>query len=101
VDEFSPPEHIRQVRVRGRAERQSHDPKRVQAIYRRYLGDDRAKWPDQFRVRPEDPTWALWTVLPSSGLVVAYPNFEEHQIRWQELRDSPLADNPSTPVGSN
>jgi hypothetical protein len=93
VDEFSPPERIRQVRVRGQADRQAHDAQRVEAMYRRYLGDDRRAWPDEFRVRPDDPTWALWTVLPSSGVVVAYPHFEEHKIRWRELSKSPLLRN--------
>jgi hypothetical protein len=58
---------------------------------RRYLGDDLAEWPDLFRVRLQDLTWELWTVTPTSGVVVAYPHFDEHKLRWQDLRDSPIA----------
>lgn len=45
VDDFSPPENIRQVRVRGHGRLEQHDPKRVEEMYRRYLGDDLAEWP--------------------------------------------------------
>jgi Pyridoxamine 5'-phosphate oxidase len=90
VDEFSPPEDIRQVRVRGRGRLEPHDPMRVEQMYRRYLGDDRAGWPDLFRIRPEDPTWALWTVTPTSGVAVAYPYFDERKVRWESLSDSPF-----------
>ena len=91
MDDFSPPENIRQVRVRGPGRLERHDPSRVEEMYRRYLGDDLAAWPDDFRVRPRDPTWALWTVTPASGVAVAYPFFHEHKLRWAELRDSPFA----------
>jgi hypothetical protein len=59
-------------------------------MYRRYLGNDLAEWPGPFRDRPQDPAWALWTVTPTSGVVAAYPHFDEHKIRWHDLRDSPL-----------
>jgi hypothetical protein len=90
VDDFSPPESIRQVRVRGHGALQQHDSKRVEEIYRRYLGDVLADWPKLFRARLQDPAWALWTVTPTSGVVVAYPHFEEHKITWSRLSDSPL-----------
>jgi hypothetical protein len=90
VDDFSPPENIRQVRVRGRGGVERHDPKRVEQIYQRYLGIELAEWPDLFRARIQDTAWALWTVTPTSGLVAAYPNFEDRELRWQHAHDSPL-----------
>jgi hypothetical protein len=102
VDEFSPPERIRQVRVRGLGGFEPHDPNRVEQMYRRYLGNDLAGWPDLFRDRPQDPTWALWTVTPTSGVVAAYPHFDEHKIRWHDLSDSPLGSSDgSVSVSSN
>ncbi len=90
VDDFSPPERIRQVRVRGPGCFEPHDPNQVEAIYRRYLGNDVEVWPRFFRARLADPEWALWTVTPTSGLVAAFPKFEAREMRWQEPRDSPL-----------
>jgi hypothetical protein len=63
---------------------------RVEAIYRRYLGNDVEVWPRFFRDRLADPEWALWTVTPTSGLVAAFPKFEAREMRWQEPRGSPL-----------
>src|ERR671934_2147814 len=48
VDDFSPPENIRQVRVRGYGRVEPHDPARVEEMYRRYLGDELGAWPDAF-----------------------------------------------------
>jgi hypothetical protein len=38
VDEFNPPESIRQVRIRGRGRIERHNAEAVRRIYRRYLG---------------------------------------------------------------
>lgn len=95
VDEFEPPEKIRQVRVRGPGRLEPHDPQRVEQIYRRYLGDDLTKWPAIFRRRPHDPAWSLWTVTPTSGVIVAYPHFAESKLRWHEQRDSPFIRAPT------
>jgi hypothetical protein len=98
VDEFSPPEKIQQVRVRGHGRLEPHDPERVEQMYRRYLGDHLTEWPAIFRRRPKDPAWSLWTVTPRSGVVVAYPHFTEHKLRWRDESDSPLA--PASTDGS-
>ncbi|MFL5791381.1 MAG: pyridoxamine 5'-phosphate oxidase family protein [Actinomycetota bacterium] len=90
VDDFTPPNSIRQVRIRGVGKVESHDPSRVERIYRRYLGNSLAEWPDFFRARLTDPTWALWSVTPSSGLAVTSPSFEPVEIRWQDPSASPL-----------
>ncbi len=90
VDEFAPPQRIRQVRVRGPGRLQAHDPDQVQRIYCRYLGADLEDWPPTFRARVMDPDWALWTVTPTSGLVAAYPNFDTRELRWRHPKDSPL-----------
>jgi hypothetical protein len=89
VDDFTPPESIRQVRVRGPGRLEPHDPERVEAIYRRYLGDDLDTWPQAFRDRLNDPTWSLWTVEPMTGLAAAYPKFEEREFRWRRPEDAP------------
>ncbi len=91
VDDFSPPTSIRQVRVRGPAAIAAHDPDRVVQIYRRYLGDSREAWPPQFTDRPEDRTFALWTVTPRRGLAVTFPGFEPHEVRWDSKGESPLS----------
>lgn len=90
VDEFSPPERIRQVRVRGPGRLEPHDADQVQRIYSRYLGTDLDDWPHSFRARLMEPGWALWTVTPTSGLVVAYPDFDTRELRWRRPEDSPL-----------
>lgn len=90
VDEFSPPERIRQVRVRGSGLVEHHDPRRIERIYRRYLGDDLDTWPPFFRIRSTDAEFSLWSVTPTSGLVVAFPNFDAREIRWTRSDRSPL-----------
>ncbi len=90
VDDFTPPNSIRQVRVRGLGTIESHDPRLVERIYRRYLGTMVAEWPDFFRARLTDPTWALWSVTPSSGLAVTSPSFEPREVRWRHPSESPL-----------
>ncbi len=92
VDDFSPPEKIRQVRVRGPGRVEPHEPDKVKRIYERYLGSDISAWPDFFGARLTDPGWALWTVTPASGLAVAYPNFETTEVRWRSPEESPLPD---------
>lgn len=90
VDDFTPPERIRQLRVRGPGRFEAHDPARVEQIYRRYLGDDLASWPSFFRDRLRDPAWSLWTVRPVTGLAACFPGFEGHEVRWERDEDSPL-----------
>jgi hypothetical protein len=90
VDDFTPPDQIRQVRVRGPGSLEPHDPDRVQAIYRRYLGDRLEDWPRFFRDRCHDPAWGLWTASPATGLAVSSPQFGSREIRWNEGGESPL-----------
>lgn len=90
VDDFSPPDSIRQVRVRGPGRLEPHDPDVVERIYGRYLGGDVAAWPEVFRSRMDDPSWALWTVLPRRGLAVVFPNFEPREMRWGDPSESPF-----------
>jgi len=90
VDDFSPPGRIRQVRVRGHGRMEPHDAGQVERVYGRYLGTDTDNWPHVFRARLTDQDWALWTVMPTSGLVVTFPNFEERELRWRHPVDSPL-----------
>lgn len=91
VDQFDPPERIRQVRIRGSARTDPHDPAVVQAIYARYLGAELAIWPDFFRSRAKDPGWTLWSVSPDSGMATTLPNFRGDEVRWASPEDSPLA----------
>jgi hypothetical protein len=90
VDDFTPPHSIRQVRVRGHGRFEPHDAGQVERIYRRYLGTEVGSWPQIFRARLTDPEWALWTVVPTSGLVAAYPNFHVREVRWVRPQDSPF-----------
>lgn len=90
VDDFHPPDSIRQVRVRGRARCEPHNPDTVRCIYRRYLGPDPQRWPEFFQARTEDPRWVLWSVSPDSGLAVSTPGFHGPELRWHRLADCPL-----------
>lgn len=91
IDQFDPPDRIRQVRVRGPGRMEVHNPRRVQQIYSRYLGRDVGAWPDFFRDRIDDSTWILWSVSPVQGVATMYPNFREQSIRWDRFEDSPFA----------
>lgn len=83
VDDFSPPDSIRQVRVRGTGRIEPHDPQAVEAIYARYLGQDLASWPSFFVDRARDPEWVLWSVSTESGMAVDYPDFRGgEEMRW-------------------
>jgi len=90
VDEFSPPERIRQVRVRGPGRVEPHDPQRVERIYRRYLSADLSSWPPFFRRRLTDRDFALWAVAPTSGLIAAFPGFDTCEVRWSAPKASPM-----------
>jgi hypothetical protein len=90
VDDFSPPQSIRQVRVRGHGRFEPHDAGQVERIYRRYLGAEMDFWPTFFRARLNDPDFSLWTVTPTSGLAVTSPDFEPLELRWNHPEDSPL-----------
>ncbi|MEL7157984.1 MAG: pyridoxamine 5'-phosphate oxidase family protein, partial [Actinomycetota bacterium] len=76
VDDFSPPADIRQVRVRGPAGVEVHDPDRVEEIYVRYLGADLDTWPVGFRNRLDDLSYVVWSVTPVSGLVASFAHFK-------------------------
>ena len=91
VDQFDPPDLIRQVRVRGPARIDTHSPHRVHEIYERYLGHDVNRWPDFFRKRVDDDTWTLWSVSPNSGTATMNPDFREQSTRWDRFVDSPFA----------
>ena len=90
VDDFSPHQSIRQVRVRGHGRFEPHDPDQVERIYGRYLGAEIDDWPRLFRARLTEPAWALWTVTPTSGLAVTFPDFKTLELRWRHPEDSPL-----------
>jgi Pyridoxamine 5'-phosphate oxidase len=96
VDQFAPPDAIRQVRVRGAARVEPHDPDRVEAIYRRYLGA--GAWPEFFRTRVHDTDWTLWTVTPDSGVVTG-SGFRPTEHRWHRREEAPaaLAQAPAQP----
>lgn len=82
VDEFEPPDHIRQIRVRGPGALEPQDRGRIHLLFRRYLGEDVRAWPALFQQRVADTSFALWSVWPSSGLIAGYPNFEASEKRW-------------------
>lgn len=90
VDQFDPPDKIRQVRVRGQSQIEPHDVARVQAIYARYLGTDQEQW-GSFAERALDPSWNLWSVDTRSGVTTAFPDFNPTEVRWRDLEHSPLA----------
>jgi len=90
VDDFTPPDEIRQVRVRGAAQQHSADPTQVQRIYERYLGPDLATWPDFFQTRVGSTDWTLWSVAPDSGVATINPDFRPIEVRWNIRADAPL-----------
>jgi len=91
VDDFDPPTSIRQIRIRGRAQIEPHDPAVVTRIYRRYLGRDIGTWPQFFQSRIHQANgWLLWSVYPDSGLAVASPGFDEQTCRWARAGDAPF-----------
>ena len=91
IDQFDPPDRIRQVRVRGAGRVEIHRPERVQQIYERYLGRDVEVWPDFFRSRVNDDSWSLWSVSPERGVATMYPDFREESTRWDCFAESPFA----------
>jgi hypothetical protein len=90
VDEFAPPDRIRQVRVRGRARLEQPDPARVATLYARYLGADADSWPAFLRSRVADAGWSLWSVPPDSGVATINPGFRPSETRWHRRPDAPL-----------
>jgi len=97
IDQFDPPDHIRQVRVRGPGRIEIHRPERVQKIYERYLGRDVNAWPDFFRARLNDNSWTLWSVSPECGVATLYPDFREESTRWNCFAASPFAPSRDIP----
>ena len=92
VDDFDPPTSIRQVRVRGRAQIEPHDPAVVRRIYERYLGPDIEGWPLLFRsLVDQSDDWVLWSVYPDTGLALTAPDFVEDPYRWADIGHSPFA----------
>ncbi len=91
IDQFDPPDRIRQVRVRGAGRLEIHRPERVRQIYERYLGCDVGAWPDFFRSRVNDDSWSLWSVPPERGVATMYPDFREESTRWDYFAESPFA----------
>lgn len=90
VDEFDPPQGIRQVRVRGPARVEEPDPARVASLYARYLGPDADAWPQFLRARVTDEAWSLWSVPPDTGVATVNPGFRPDEIRWRRRADAPL-----------
>ena len=91
IDQFDPPDRIRQIRVSGPGRIEAHDARRVRQIYERYLGRSDSEWPDFFRERVDDPTWTLWSVSPVRGVATMYPDFREQSTRWDCFADGPFA----------
>jgi hypothetical protein len=90
VDDFTPPQAIRQVRVRGAAQIEPQDPDRTRSLYARYLGPDEPGWPEFFRRRLTDERWLLWSVWPDSGLAVSTPQFRGDEYRWRTRDKAPM-----------
>ncbi len=91
IDDFSPPDRIRQIRVRGAGRIEAHDRVTVERIYERYLGKVRRTWPQFFVERAGDPRWVLWSVSPDSGVAVHFPNFRSgDERRWRRPADAPF-----------
>lgn len=90
VDDFTPPDSIRQVRIRGQARLHAADFHRVRRVYERYLGTDVSTWPDFFQSRVADAAWTLWSVAPDSGVATANPGFRPVEVRWTQRADAPL-----------
>lgn len=84
VEVFEPPDLIRLVRATGPARIEKRDPARIEAIYKRYLGDDLSKWPEFFRQRVYDSQFILWSALAARGLAVSFPRFQADELRWSE-----------------
>ena len=98
VDDFSPPVDIRQVRVRGPARVERHDPARVKEIYERYLGADVDTWPGGLRNRLDDLNYIVWSVTPVSGVVASFAHFKGEEARWSNYDNCPLPEaTPSPP----
>jgi len=90
VDEFAPPDRIRQVRVRGPARVEQPDRARVATLYGRYLGPDAESWPAFFRAASPTRGWSLWWVPPETGVATINPGFRPSETRWHRRRDAPL-----------
>ena len=90
IDQFAPPDHIRQVRVRGPGMIETHDASRVKRIYERYLGTDQKTWPSFFAERAEDASWVLWSVEPVSGVATTNPEYRAAETRWPSPDANPL-----------
>ncbi len=84
VQVFQPPDLVRLVRATGRANVEERDPTRIEAIYRRYLGDDVLVWPDFFRQRLHDQAFVVWSVLAERGVAVSFPQFQTEEFRWTD-----------------
>jgi hypothetical protein len=92
VDDFDAPTSIRQVRTRGRAQIESHDPAVVQRIYERYLGSNVEQWPPWFRsFVAQSDDWVLWSVYPDTGLALTAPGFIDSLHRWVDIEHCPFA----------
>lgn len=79
------------MRVRGPGGFEPHEPEMVERIYRRCLDGDPGSWPDLFSSRLTDPSWALWTVVPRSGLAASFPKFASNGVRWHHHEDAAAA----------
>lgn len=90
VETFEPPDQIWLLRATGKARLEAHEPSRVEAIYRRYLGSEPQNWPAFFRDRLHDKVFELFTVLPERGAVVAFPQFHTRELRWNSLKECPF-----------
>jgi len=90
VETFEPPDQIWLLRATGKSGLERHEPSRVEAIYRRYLGPELQNWPTFFRDRLHDKTFELFTVLPERGVVFAFPQFNTKEFRWDSFKECPL-----------
>jgi hypothetical protein len=88
VATWAPPSDVRQVRATGAARMEAHDVARVERIYERYLGDDRAAWRPAWESQIESEDYHLWSVVAERGTAVSYENLQDGpRARWSRPDD--------------
>lgn len=76
VETFDPTGRVIQVRATGRASIPPCDVERVRTIYDRYLGPDDL-WTESWREQTDDASYVLWTIEPTRGAAVRYPELRD------------------------
>ncbi|WP_091678611.1 hypothetical protein [Amycolatopsis marina] len=79
VSTFDPPTDVRQFRAVGPARVEKRDLAKVRRIYERYIPD----WTDYWESHAASADCQLWSMVPSSGMAVAFPNLDNGPTyRW-------------------